>query len=122
MNQAPAHAILTSVQTNAMNSPSFPPADDALAYLAEVDWNKQAMRVFTSIAYVVAFVYVIGQRIGQWYYNQGGKDRIVNYYNNLTTGAVFVYDWSRQTAIPFIMLIINRIVDGLFYTLTMETI
>jgi hypothetical protein len=98
-----------------MNNPSFPPADDAIAYLSKVDWHKQLQRIIIVLAFIAAVVTVLSQRVAQWY-NNGGKEQIVTTYNNLVLGSMMLYDWTVSEAIPTAQLNTNRLIDSLFYT------
>lgn len=98
-----------------MNTPSFPPLDDAITYLKGVNWQKQMQRIIIVIAFVAAVVTVVAQRVAQWYAN-GGKDQIVTVYNNFILGCHLVYNWIRQVAIPNATLTLNQIIDSIFYT------
>ena len=98
-----------------MNTPSFPPLDDAITYLKGVDWQKQLQRIVIVVAFVAAVVTVVAQRVVQWY-NNGGKAQIVTVYNNFTLGCKMVYDWTVSKAIPTAELTTNRVIDSLFYT------
>lgn len=98
-----------------MNTPSFPPFDDAITYLSKVDWHKQLQRIIIVVAFVAAVVTIVAQRVAQWY-NNGGKEQIVTVYNNLVLGSMMLYDWMVREAIPTAKLNTNRLIDSLFYT------
>lgn len=97
-----------------MNTPSFPPLDDAISYLSKVDWHKQLQRIIMIVAFVAAVVTVVANRLAQWYTN-GGKSQIVTVYNNFILGCHLVYNWIRQVAIPNATLTLNQTIDSIFY-------
>ena len=67
-----------------MNSYSFPPADDLISVISEIDYNK-LIRQFVMLTATVAAI-IVGttvwfyNRARQWY-NNGGKEQIISVIN-----------------------------------------
>ena len=84
-----------------MNSYSFPPADDLLSYLSEVDYQKLWNRILTVILFTGALIYVIYTRLSVWYQN-GGKESIEKRYNQSRELFSLFILWLCDDAIPAI--------------------
>jgi hypothetical protein len=82
--------------TTIKQTPSFPPIDDLISKLSEIDYHKHT-RNFINVciilaAYVAAIVSIICTRVAQWY-QQGGKDDLRKAYINGKDFAVDCYIW-----------------------------
>jgi len=79
-----------------MNSANFPPVDDAIKFLSNVDYKKLISQVVTFIATVCAIVVGVVSYISfsvQYWYEDGGKQKIVNAYEFVKTNANRVIDF-----------------------------
>lgn len=86
-----------------MTTASFPPIDDLISKLYEIDYQKHlrnfinAAIVFAAIVAAVATVLV--QRISQWY-KKGGKDYIQETYTKIKNFFDICYIWIRCEGYP----------------------
>lgn len=78
---------------------SFPPADAAVEYLKNVDYKKHAHNLLIGILFVAAFVYVLSQKIRQWWQN-GGKESTIQSLQKVRNILQVCYSWIVNQAIP----------------------
>jgi hypothetical protein len=89
-----------------MTTTSFPPVDDLISKLAEVDYHKH-IRNFINVVIIVAATVaavatVLVQRIAQWY-QQGGKDDLRQAYEKVANVCSICYLWVRCEGYPGMM-------------------
>ena len=89
-----------SVNLNKMTTASFPPVDDALKFLEDVNYKK----LFTQIVIVVATVCAIivgvikyAMFMIRYWYEDGGKQKLVNFYQSIKLNT-------------------NRLIDSIYYS------
>lgn len=67
-----------------MNSYSFPPADDLISVVSEIDYNKLfnqfVMLTATALAIIVGTTVWFYNRVRQWY-QAGGKEQVLDVIN-----------------------------------------
>jgi hypothetical protein len=67
-----------------VNSYSFPPADDLISVISEIDYNKLirqfVMLTATAVAIIVGTTVWFYNRVRQWY-NNGGKEQVISVIN-----------------------------------------
>lgn len=98
--------------TAILSTPSFPPADDLLAYLKQVDYQKHLRNfinvVIICVCYLAAVVSAVVQRSARWYRN-GGKIRIRKAYQ---TGVKLLQDcylWVRCVLYPEMLIFADEV-------------
>lgn len=77
----------------------FPPADALYQQLLKIEYKKHLQTLITIVLTVAAFVYVLGQKAGEWY-NNGGKEIIQNYVQKTGKLCLLGYTWCRDYATP----------------------
>lgn len=77
----------------------YPPADALYQQLLKIEYKKHLQTLTTIVLTVAAFVYVLGQKAGEWYYN-GGKETLQNYVQKTAKLLVLGYSWCRDYATP----------------------
>jgi len=86
-----------------MTTTSFPPVDDLISKLSEIDYHKHLRNVtnaaIITAAIVAAVATVMVQRIAQWYH-EGGKDRIQETYTKVKNFCGICYLWVRCEGYP----------------------
>lgn len=83
-----------------MTTVSFPPVDDALEFLDNVNYKKLFLQVVTFVATVCAIVVGVVKYATfmiQYWYADGGKQNLVNFYQNIKLNT-------------------NRLVDFIYYS------
>ena len=82
---------------------SFPPADAFLEQVSQIEYKKHAQQFLMFIATVVAVVVAVSQfvytKAAQWY-RSGGKEQLLNVYQQSLKFSVRVYTWTLQEFVP----------------------
>jgi hypothetical protein len=85
------------------NTIGFPPADALLEQIVSIDYKKHLntfMDVVENVVLIVAAVsQVIWERFSQWY-NNGGKETIINAYIKTRNFLQFAILWVREVGYP----------------------
>lgn len=87
---------------------SFPPVDAAVEYLKNVNYKKHAHNLLIGILFVAAFVYVLSQRIRQWWQN-GGKESTIQFVQKAWNILQVCYTWIVAEAIPEVKIAAQEI-------------
>lgn len=93
-----------------MNSYSFPPVDDLIAYLKRVDYQRIWNAIITIVLFTAALIYILIQRFSVWYQN-GGNDSIKETYAKVLQLLSVFYAWSRDRAIPALKNTVESVSD-----------
>ncbi len=77
----------------------YPPADAFYQQLLKIEYKKHLNNLITVALTIAAWVYVLGQKVGEWYYN-GGKETLQVYVQQTAKLCVLGYTWCRDYATP----------------------
>ena len=93
-------------------APSFPPADDLISKLSEVDYQKHLRNfinvVIICVACVAAVVSAVVQRSARWYRN-GGEIRLRKAYQTGVKCVQDCYLWVRCILYPEVLNFIEEV-------------
>ena len=102
----------TMLPTAILSTPSFPPADDFLAYLKQVDYQKHFRNfinvVIICVCYLAAVVSTVVQRSARWYRN-GGEIRIRKADQTCVKLVQDLYLWVRCVFYPEVLILWSEI-------------
>lgn len=94
---------------------SFPPADALIEYLSGIDYKKHLNTfmdiVETICVFVAAVSYVLWQLVNTWYQN-GGKEFLVNSYVKIRNFVQFAILWIREVGYPQVRKIVQDSVEN----------
>lgn len=101
-----------SHKTIIMTTASFPPVDDLINNLSQIEYKKHFHNlidvfiiVTATVAAVVSFIYT---KTTQWY-QEGGKDLIREKYQKIKDFLVICYLWIRCEGYPELMKFVDDI-------------
>lgn len=86
-----------------MFTQSFPPADAFLEQVSQIEYKKHAQQFLMFIASAVAIVVAVSQfvytKAAQWY-RSGGKEQLLNVYQQSLKFSVQFYIWTLNEFVP----------------------
>jgi hypothetical protein len=91
-----------------MFAQSFPPADALIEYLKGVDYKKHLNNLITVTLTIAAVAYVLYQNVREWYQN-GGKESILQILNQGKNILIVCYTWVRSEGYPALMILKEQI-------------
>jgi hypothetical protein len=91
-----------------MFAQSFPPADHLITELSKIDYKKHLKNLITIILTIAAVVYVLSQKVSEWYQN-GGKDSTVQLIQKVRNFLTVCYTWVRSEGYPALTDLMGKI-------------
>lgn len=104
--------LLKPMFTTIKETPSFPPIDDLISKLSEIDYHKH-FRNFINVCIILAATFAavvsaVVQRIARWYRN-GGKEYLWQAYQTSKNICVDCYIWVRCEGYPELLKFIQEV-------------
>ena len=97
-----------SCHIRTMFSQSFPPADHLITELSKIEYKKHLNNLITVILTIAAVVYVLSQKVSEWYQN-GGKDSTVRIIQKIRKILSVCYTWVRSEGYPALTDLMGKI-------------
>lgn len=82
-----------------MELTAFPPADALIQQLLKIEYKKHLNNLITVILTIAAVVYVLSQKVLEWYQN-GGKDLTIQVIQKVWDFLKVCYTWVRSEGYP----------------------
>lgn len=93
-------------------SPAFPPVDDLIDTLSQIEYKKHLRNFINVSIIIVAFVAAVTtalvQRFARWY-QQGGKEYLWETYQKVKDVCIHCYLWVRCEGYPGMMQFIQEV-------------
>lgn len=102
--------LYTFLSLRTMFTQSFPPADNLIQQLSKIEYKKLYNQFVTIILTIAAVVYVLSQKIAEWY-SEGGKDLIVQTIKKVWNFLQICYIWIHSEGYPQLIKFTDKVLE-----------